>query len=369
MPLYHQYCIYIRRFTLTHMNKDISYLASLDLPWFKLQNSSVLITGATGMIGKLLIDTIMYRNIHNDMNCSIYAISRTEDTAKKRFHDYWDSPYFTYISHDINQPLYLVQGVTIEYFIHMASNTHPVAYASDPIGTVTANVIGTHLLLDSAVRHKCKRFLFTSTCEVYGENRGDVEFFEESYCGYIDCNTLRAGYPESKRCGEALCQAYKSQHQLDIVIPRLSRTYGPSMLTSDTKAISQFILKGVHDEDIILKSEGTQLFTYTHVTDSVSGILTTLLLGVNGEAYNIAHESSDIMMKDLAGLIADYTGRKVIFELPDAVERAGFSTATKSRLDGTKIQKLGWNPLYTIETGIQDTINRMKQSTLIINES
>lgn len=343
------------------MQTDITYLSQLHLPWEKLQDSSLFITGATGMIGKLLIDIIMYRNQHHGMNCLVYAVSRTASHAKERFNEYWDLSTFHYLSHDINTPLQLDDGIVIDYFIHMASNTHPVAYASDPIGTITANVIGTNNMLEAAVKHQCKRFLFTSTCEIYGENRGDVEFFDESYCGYIDCNTLRAGYPESKRCGEALCQAYKSKNDLEVVIPRLSRTYGPSMLSTDTKAISQFIVKGVRSEDIILKSEGKQLFTYTHVTDSVSGILTVLLLGNNGEAYNISHESSDIMMKDLAALIADYTHKQVIFELPNEIERAGFSTATKSRLDGSKIQALGWVPKYTIQTGIHQTIDQLQQ--------
>ena len=143
----------------------------------------------------------------------------------------------------------------IDYVIHAASNTHPVAYASDPIGTITANVFGTQYLLDYAKEADCKRFVFLSSVEIYGENRGDTDKFTEDYLGYIDCNTMRAGYPESKRTGEALCQAYRKQMEMDVVIPRLSRVYGPTMLMSDTKALSQFILKSVKQEDIVLKSE------------------------------------------------------------------------------------------------------------------
>lgn len=95
--------------------------------------------------------------------------------------------------------------------------------------------------------------------------------FDEDYCGFINCNTLRAGYPESKRCGEALCQAYIRQKGLDIVIPRLTRSYGPTMLMSDSKAVSQFIKKGLAGEDIVLKSKGNQYYSYTYVADAVSG--------------------------------------------------------------------------------------------------
>ena len=189
----------------------------------------------------------------------------------------------------------------------------------------------------------------------------DVELFSEDYCGYINSNTMRAGYPESKRCGEALCQAYKAQKDLDVVVFRFTRSYGPTMLMSDTKAISQFIKKGVAGEDIVLKSEGNQYYSYQYAADSVSGLLYILLCGENGEAYNIAEEHSDITLRDLAAIIAHINGKDVVFEIPDAVEAAGYSTATKARLDGTKLKALGWQPRYDIKNGIERTISVLKE--------
>ena len=171
---------------------------------------------------------------------------------------------------------------------------------------------------------------------------------------------MRAGYPESKRCGEALCQAYIAQKGLDVVIPRLTRSYGPTMLMSDTKAISQFIKKGIAGEDIVLKSAGTQYYSYQYMADSVSGLLTVLFRGEKGRAYNIAEEASDIMLKDLAAIIAGFGGKNVVFELPDSVEAAGYSTATKARLDGSKLAALGWKPMYDIRTGIERTMSILK---------
>jgi nucleoside-diphosphate-sugar epimerase len=131
---------------------------------------------------------------------------------------------------------------------------------------------------------------------------------------------------------------------------------------SDTKAISQFIKKGIACEDIVLKSAGMQFFSYTYVADAVSGLLTILMKGESGEAYNIAEEHSDIMLKDLAAIIAGINGKKVVFEIPDAVEAAGYSTATKARLDGHKIQKLGWIPRYDIQSGMERTIEILRNS-------
>lgn len=342
--------------------EDVERVASLDLPWQKFEGKSMLISGATGLIGSFLIDVLMKRNVKYNMNCKVYALGRNRDKAVARFGKFLDGHYLQFVAYDINEPLQDNDFDKVDYALHLASNTHPVAYATDPIGTITTNIIGVKNMLDFCMKHEVKRFAFASSNEIYGENRGDVEKFKEDYCGYIDCNTLRAGYPESKRCGEALCQAYIKQAGLDVVIPRFTRSYGPTMLMSDTKAISQFIRKAIAGEDIVLKSAGNQYYSYTYVADAVSGLLTILLKGKKGEAYNIADEASDIRLKDLAALIANTCGQKVVFEIPDAVEQEGYSKATKARLDATKLQELGWQASYTIENGIKRTIEILNES-------
>lgn len=339
--------------------EDIDYVVKLSLPWEKLQNANVMITGAGGQIGSFLVDVLMRRNEETGMNCSVYAVSRNDVTAKERFVAYWKEELFSFISYDILQPLRIEKK--FDYIIHLASNTHPLAYSTHPISTIATNVIGTNNLLAYAVKYGCRRFLFASSNEVYGENRGDTEFFDEKYCGYIDCNTLRAGYPESKRCGEALCQAYMREHGMDFVVPRFTRSYGPTLLQSDTKAMSQFIRKAISGEDIVLKSEGNQYYSYSYVADAVSGLLTVLLRGETGEAYNVADGKSDIRLKDLAAIIARMCGRKVIFEIPDETEKAGYSTATKARLDGSKLIELGWEMKYDIRKGVERTIEIMSE--------
>ncbi len=341
--------------------EDLKKISELYIDWDLLQDKSVLITGAAGMIGTFLVDVLMYCNKTKMLNCTIFALGRSRENGEERFQTYLKDENFKLVVADVNLGDLNLEIEGCDYIIHAASNTHPVAYATDPIGTISTNVIGTHHMLELAVRCNCKRFVFLSSVEVYGENRGDAETFSESYCGYIDCNTLRAGYPESKRVGESLCQAYKKQHGLDIVIPRLSRTYGPTMKPSDTKAISQFIKKGIAKEDIILKSQGNQLYSYSYVGDAVTGVLYCLLQGESGHAYNVAAEDSNITLKELAEIIASEAGVKVVFELPDEVEMAGYSTATKAIMDGSKLQELGWQPMYNILAGIKQTFDIVKK--------
>lgn len=338
--------------------EDISSVAGLELPWDKLRDSSVLITGAGGLIGSFLTDVLMWKNRNAGLHCKICAMGRNEASARERFALYLENPLFSFVAHDIADKLKMDEG--FDYMLHLASNTHPVAYATQPVSTIRTNVLGTDHLLQYAAEYGTRRFLFASSNEVYGENRGDAEFFAEEYCGYINCNTLRAGYPESKRCGEALCQAYRQERGVDVVIPRLTRSYGPTLLQTDTKAMSQFIRKAVSGEDIVLKSEGNQYYSYTYVADAVAGLLTVLLKGESGEAYNVADEKSDIRLKDLALIIAEMCGRKVVFEIPDSTEKMGYSAATKARLDGSKLRNLGWEMRYDIPGGIERTISMLK---------
>ena len=354
----------IMRLKIDKYMDDVRMVSKKNIPWEKMNGSSIMISGAAGMIGTFLIDVIMYKNNNEaDFLCEVFALGRNEQKAVERFADYWESESFHFLKCDINAGIDSDKNLktgSIGYVFHAASNTHPVAYSTDPISTITTNIIGTDNLLNFAAGHGCRRFVFASSNEIYGENRGDAELFDESYCGYIDSNTLRAGYPESKRCGEALCQAYLKQKELDVVIARFTRSYGPTVKLSDTKAITQFIKKAISGEDIVLKSKGDQFYSYTYVSDAVSGFLTVLLKGDCGEAYNIADIRSDITLKDLAEIVAGYAGKKVIMEIPDEIESAGYSKATKARLDSAKLQGLGWRADYDIASGIKRTMDILK---------
>lgn len=340
--------------------QQIQKIAQDKLLWDRLEGKRILLSGATGMLGKCLVDILGERNRQTapEGKIKLTALSRDRERAKRRLGECFDEEWFNHVTCDVN--LAIPELGNVDYIIHAASNTHPVQYADDSIGTITSNVIGTKNLLDYGVAHGAEKFCFVSSVEIYGENCGDAEYFDESYLGYLDCNTLRAGYPESKRLGEALCNAYARTYDLDFVIPRLSRVYGPTMLLSDSKAISQFIKKAAGMEDIVLKSEGNQKYSYTFVTDAAAGILYTMLLGENGGAYNIADKESDITLKELAGYLAEIAGTQVVFEIPDEKEKAGYSTATKAMLDAGKLNRLGWKAAVHMREGLKCTVDSIR---------
>ena len=338
--------------------QDISNIAGTDLPWQKLKNKTLLLTGASGLIGTLLIDVLMKKNEEENLNIKICAVGRNLSTARQRFARYWDSPLFSFFQMDVNQPV--DTNIHFDYILHAASNTHPVQYATDPVNSLMTNLMGTYNLLEYGRKSKIERFVFLSSVEIYGQALHEDDVFDESYCGYIDCNTVRAGYPEGKRAGEALCQAYISKYGMDIVIPRLSRVYGPTMKPDDSKAMSQFIMNGVRGEDIILKSQGLQKYSYCYVADAVLGILYVWLKGKTGEAYNVADVETNMLLKDITQYIAEITHHKVVFQLPDGTEKQGFSKVTAGVMDSRKLQQLGWKPLDTVKSGINKTIEILR---------
>jgi len=337
---------------------DIAGIANENLSWEKLSGKSLLLTGASGLVGTVLVDALMKKNRDDNLNVKICAAGRNEKIAKERFADYLDDKNFEFVKLDVNEPI--KNNFAVDFIIHAASNTHPLLYSTEPVGTMTTNIIGTYNLLEFGLRKKISRFVFVSSVEIYGKALRDEDIFDESYCGYINCNTLRAGYPEAKRAGEALCQAYISQYGLDIVIPRLSRIYGATMRLNDSKAMSEFIMNGVRGEDIVLKSQGVPRFSYCYATDAASGILYCLLNGKCGEAYNVADSSEILSLRQIAEYISFLAGRKVVFALPSETQVKGFSKAVNAVMSNDKLRALGWSPKDDTRSGVRKTIEILK---------
>lgn len=328
--------------------------------WDLFNGKTFLISGATGLIGSFLTDAIMWRNtmLPPEKCCKIIALGRNQASAERRFKRWIDTPAFRFLAHDVTQHLPNLLWKP-DYWIHAASNTDPTAYVSDPINTILTNVFGTVHLLERASQTQGSRFLLLSSVDIYGKNRGDTELFQENYCGYIDCNTLRANYPESKRVSEALCQAYIAQEGVDAVILRLPRCYGPTMKLSDGKAVAEFLKKAALGEDIVLISAGTQRYSHAHVFDTATGILRVLLSGECGQAYNLGDERSDITLRQLAEIAATHGGSCVRFAPQEQWVQKVY--AMKALLDGAKLKKLGWEAEYDITQGICETIDILRQ--------
>ena len=329
----------------------------LDIPDInQLKGKSFLITGATGLIGVCLIDALMQYNAQG-AGIHVYAVGRNKDKAESRLGDYFSDALFHFIEQDVRQPL--SADLDVDYIIPLASNTHPLAYSQYPVETIEINVKGAEHALLKAV--SCGAMvLYPSSVEIYGNARGE-DVFTEDYTGQLNLSNSRACYPESKRLSEALCHSFISEFGARVKIVRLSRIFGPTMLMSDTKASSQFIQKALAGENIVLKSKGDQLFSFTYVADAVRAMLFVLLHGECGLAYNIANKDCDVRLKDFAGTCAAWAGKEVVFDLPSEAERKGYSVAMHAVLDGSRLQHTGYQSLYTFEDSVRRTLEMLSE--------
>jgi len=246
----------------------------------------------------------------------------------------------------------------------LASNTHPLAYSQYPIETIKINVKGAENALNKALLCGAT-VLYPSSVEVYGNARGE-DVFTEGYTGNLNLGNARACYPESKRLSEALCLSYMAERGVNMMIARLSRVFGPTMQMSDTKASSQFILKALSGEDIVLKSKGEQYFSYTYVADVVKAMFFILLHGEPGKAYNISNKECDVKLKDFAGICAQWAGKRVVFDLPSEVEQKGYSVAIHAILDNSRLLSIGFVPLYSLNNAIYRTLNILNNTKLYV---
>lgn len=337
---------------------EIDHCAELDIDWELFKGKTFLITGGTGLVGKYLASVLLRHNRKYHADMKIVIVGRNEEKFKKRFKDVDGFDDILFLQHDVQKPFDI--SFRIDYIIHMASNTHPRLYATDPIGTVMSNISGTYNLLELASQNSGCRFMFTSSGDVYGDNNSDKEFISETDCGYIDCNTLRAGYIEGKRASEALCNAYYEAKNIDFVIARLCRVYGSTMNMEDSKAISQFIKNAIANEDIVLKSKGEQVFSYLYVYDVVTALLKILTNGVCGNAYNVADREQALSLRALGEILADIGNSKMVFSLPDKVEAKGASTFKNVKLDGEKLKSIGWNAEISLKNGLRWTVEYLR---------
>ena len=322
----------------------------------KLYGKKVLITGATGTIGSFAADALIHLNQKVKANIRVLLAGRSVEKLQNQFGNHDNVKYLSY---DLNAPIEFDEA--IDYVIHAAGNAHPAAFNGDPVGTIVGNIDSTHRLLEYMKNHGGKRCLYVSSGEVYGQGDISLDAFDETYSGYLDILSARSCYPLSKRMTENLCVSYWKQYDIESVIVRPCHTYGPFMTPSDNRAHTQFLHNALSGEDVVMKSAGTQMRSYNYVADCVAGLLTVLVNGNVGEAYNLANPKVRVTIAEFAEKIATAEECKVIFDAPTEADVANRSPIPKQILATEKLESLGWQPAFSIDLGIRHTLDILKE--------
>ena len=248
---------------------DIEKIVSAKLSWHKLQGKTVLVTGATGFIGSFIIHSLMRKNETDSLGVKILALVRNADTARAAYGEYEKEGSLSFIEQDVCVPL--PTDKRADYIIHCASNAAPKEYSLYPVETMKTNFYGTLNLLDYAKAVGAESFLYVSTIEVYGTTHG-IDSIDENTYGEIDAMKVRSCYPLSKKGCETLSISYADEYGVNVKIGRLSYIFGPGMKPGDSKIVAVFPKCIADGENIVMKSKGEQLRSYTYVTDAITGL-------------------------------------------------------------------------------------------------
>ncbi len=344
------------------IEEDVKLISKADLPWQDLKNSTILISGANGMLPAYLVDSLIYVSNKKNLNIKIIAIVRNKLKAKERFKIYKNSKNLKIIEQDICHEISFKEK--IDYIVHAASQASPIFYRTDPVGTMLPNVLGTYHLLELAKKNKIKGFLFFSSGEVYGEITKESTPTKENMYAYFDHLNFRSCYGQSKKIGETLCAVYTYQFNIPTKIVRPYHVYGPGMKLNDGRLFSDFVADIVQKRDITVWSEGNAIRSFCYISDATVGFLSVLLKGNSSEAYNIGNPEATISVLELANrLIALFPKRNIKINKKTRPKSSVYASSNIeiSYPDITKAMELGWRPNISIEEGFKRTVRSFNE--------
>ena len=330
------------------LKEDLQYIANYNLPYEQLKGRSVLVTGATGLIGTLLVRALLAIG-----DIKVIALVRDSEKAKKIYGDLIGNSLKLHIA-DIVDKIKIEDAV--DYIFHCASITASKMMIEKPVETLLISVEGRNNSLNFAQEKKCASVVYISSMEVYGAFNESKEVREENL-GYIDHLKVRSNYPESKRLCENMCVAYYNEFGVPVKIARLAQTFGAGILPGENRVFAQFARSAMQGKDIVLHTKGQSEGNYCYTRDCITGLLTILLKGTNAEAYNVSNPRTHTTIAEMANLVAEKIADgkiKVVFDIPED-NTFGYAADTKMKLNSDKLQTLGWKP----EVGLEEAYRRM----------
>lgn len=338
---------------------DMNRIAHAHLPWECFAGTNVLVTGAAGFLPAYMVETLMFLNRSVlSKPANVTALVRNKNRATERFDDYKGRDDLHILVQDVSVPLEI--STRFDYIIHAASNASPAAYLADPVGTFSANVLGTyHLLKAAALDNSCKGFLFFSSGEVYGAVTERSVPLAEDEGGFLDPTNVRSSYGEGKRAGETMCASWMRQFGVPTRIVRPGHTYGPRMRLDDGRVYADFVRDILKGGPIIMLSDGSARRPFCYLADATLGFFTVLLKGEVGQAYNVVNPDAECSIAELAARLAAVYKDQGIYvvrkERPASAYVARSDQGTPVSVE--KLRSLGWQATTTIEEGFQRTID------------
>lgn len=353
----------------TIIQQDLEFIINSELvSWECFKNKTVLVSGANGMLPSYMVETLLYLNENRGYGIKVIALVRNLEKAKRVFEEYVNDRNLEFLVQDVTKPVHYIGEV--HYIVHAASQAAPSYYGVDPVGTFTANTVGTLNLLELAKEKQVEGFLYFSTGAIYGNIEGEKVLLDEKMAGNVNTLEVRNCYAESKRAGENACVCYHYQYHVQTKIVRIFHTFGPKVNLNDGRVFSDFCKNIINNENIVLKSDGSAKRSFLYVADAVIAYFKILLEGEPATAYNVGgDEEHEISIRDLSLMLVDlYPEKKlkVIFDISENdLTYAKMRTPQNQilpKLD--KISELGWRPMTSVRACFYRTIDALEACCL-----
>ena len=322
-----------------------------------LNSTTLLVTGATGLIGSMTCKVLSCIGLEQNLNIKIIAMVRNISKAHETFSDVMVNGNITFLEQDVTEPINLSE--TVDYIIHTACPTASNTFITKPVETIQAIVCVTMNIMEFAKENGCESVVYLSSMEAYGQILHE-NLLKPENVGYINPLSLRSCYPEGKRMAENLCVGYFSEYGVPVKVIRLAQTFGPGIPVTDNRVFAQFIRSVRSNENIVMFTEGGSKRMYLDTMDAVSAVLTVLLKGESGQVYNAGNPSNYCSIKEMAELVIREFGNGSSKLVIDRSKDVGqYPPDNMLYLDVAPLQALGWNPLYDLKTMYERMINMM----------
>lgn len=312
----------------------------------QLDGKTILITGASGIVGTYFLECLHHLSAVQKMNLQVLAVMKNEPPA--HLLECLSLPNIRILRGDLADTEFYPLLPEADFIVHAAGYGQPGAFLANPKATIQLNTTATIALLDKV--KKDGKFLFISSSEVYSGMRNPPH--KETEIGLTNTDHPRSCYIEGKRCGEAICNAYRSAG-VDAKAARLCLAYGPGTRPGDHRALNTFIEKALKVRHIRLLDAGKARRTYCYISDAVS-IMWRILLEGKESIYNVGGTSS-VTIAGLAQQIGAILNVPVA--LPENSETLQ-GAPEDVRLDLTKVEK-EFGPLsyVSLQEGLKRTID------------
>lgn len=328
------------------INEDLDFFAKYFPFLQEVSNSTILITGATGLIGSMLIKCLLKLNHIYDTNISIVAIARNSQRISASLKD----EYIRWIYQDLQKlDLMELKNIEADFIFHCASPTASEYFTEHPVETINTILKGTQQILQYTLSsNSVKGMLYVSSIESYGRMESKETFVTEVDFGAIDSIDARSSYSLGKKMAECLCYSYAKEYDVPVTIARLTQTFGAGVSLYDSRVFAQFAKCIMNDEDIVLHTKGESSKPYCYTIDAILAFFYIVLKGRKGEAYNVANSGSYLSIYELAQFLSDNFNPKCKIRIEEK-ENTSYAPSTKVRLSTEKLERLGWKPYFQLK--------------------